>query len=329
MNDGLKDKHRQAIIDILAANRRVKRVALFGSRAMGTFTTTSDVDLALYGDELTLTDQAKLAAVIDDLPMAQRVDLLLYKTIDNDNLKKHIRKYGVEWFRRGWVISSNWLIVPLKDAGVSLIDCDHKTPKAQEEGLPYIGIPQLKEGHIIINGARLINEKDFHQWRRKAKPAPNDVILSRRCNPGETAYVPEGLDIALGQNLVLLRSDGEKLYPPFLRWVVQGVSWWNQIGKFINVGAVFDSLKCADIPNLEVKLPPMESQKNITEILKIEKELERLNNSIDYLEGKINRMSHQIKYATITVETSAELKAGIVGSFFTGIYKGVKWLFVR
>ena len=100
-DDGLKEKHRKAIIEILAANERVERVILFGSRAMRTHTTTSDVDLALYGDKLTLTDQAHLSAAIDALPMAQRVDLLLYNKIDNEKLKEHIERYGKEWFRRG------------------------------------------------------------------------------------------------------------------------------------------------------------------------------------------------------------------------------------
>jgi len=162
---------------------------------------------------------------------------------------------------------SEWPFITLKEAGVSLIDCDHKTPKAQEEGFPYIGIPQLKDGRITSSGARLITEEDFHQWRRKAKPTPNDVILSRRCNPGEIAYVPENLDIALGQNLVLLRSDGGKVYPPFLRWVAQGSNWWHQVNKYINVGAVFDSLKCADIPKFEFRLPPLAEQKRIAKIL--------------------------------------------------------------
>jgi type I restriction enzyme S subunit len=184
----------------------------------------------------------------------------------------------------------DWPTVTLKEAGVILIDCDHKTPKAQEEGFPYVGIPQLKEGRIKLDGARLINEVDFHHWRRKAKPTPNDVILSRRCNPGETAYVPEDLDIALGQNLVLLRSDGKKLYPPFLRWVVHGSNWWNQISKFINVGAVFDSLKCVDIPKFEIKLPPMESQIKISEILGI------LDNKIE-LNHQTNQILEQIAQA--------------------------------
>ena len=97
MTDGLKDKHRKAIIEILSANRRVERVVLFGSRAMGTFTATSDVDIALFGDKLTLTDHAKLAEAIDKLSIPQQVDILLYKSIKNEKLIEHIKTHGVDW----------------------------------------------------------------------------------------------------------------------------------------------------------------------------------------------------------------------------------------
>ena len=81
MTDGLKDEHREAIIAELAANDRVERAVLFGSRATGTHTVSSDVDIALFGDRLTLTDQARLAAALDEIPMAQTIDLLLYNSI--------------------------------------------------------------------------------------------------------------------------------------------------------------------------------------------------------------------------------------------------------
>jgi uncharacterized protein len=60
MNDGLKDAHRAIIIGILSANPRVERAVLFGSRATGAFVSGSDVDIALFGDALTLDDQAEL-----------------------------------------------------------------------------------------------------------------------------------------------------------------------------------------------------------------------------------------------------------------------------
>jgi len=178
----------------------------------------------------------------------------------------------------------------MHEAGITLLDCDHKTPKTQNEGLPYVGIPQLKDGRVTLAGARLISNDDFVHWRRKAKPSPHDVVLSRRCNPGETAYVPAGLEVALGQNLVLLRSDGARVFPKFLRWVVKTPNWWYQVGKYINVGAVFDSLRCADIPKFEITLPPIEAQIRIDEILS------SIDSRIE-LNQEINRNLEQIAQA--------------------------------
>jgi type I restriction enzyme S subunit len=162
---------------------------------------------------------------------------------------------------------SGWREKTLREAGVSLIDCDHRTPPAADSGYPYIAIPQIKQGRLDLGNVRRITREHFLEWTRKAKPQPNDVVLSRRCNPGETAVVPADLECALGQNLVLLRADSAKMFPPFLRWLVRGGDWWKQIGKFLNVGAVFDSLKCADIPNFRLPFPPLPEQKLIASVL--------------------------------------------------------------
>lgn len=164
-------------------------------------------------------------------------------------------------------MASEWPVLSLREAGVTLIDCDHRTPPAADSGYPYVAIPQLQAGRIVLTGARRITQEHYQEWTKKAKPREHDIVLSRRCNPGETAYVPSGSEFALGQNLVLLRSDGKKIYPPFLRWLVRGPEWWEQIGKFLNVGAVFDSLRCADVPNFSLKVPPLDKQKAIVGIL--------------------------------------------------------------
>ncbi len=160
-----------------------------------------------------------------------------------------------------------WQRLSLKEAGVTLIDCDHRTPPAQETGYPYIAIPQIKDGHIHLDGVRFISFDDYKEWTRKLKPQENDVIVVRRCNSGVSAVVPRGLDCAIGQNLVVLRSDGNRVLPEFLRWLVRGPDWWDQVSKYINVGAVFDSLKCREIPHFELTIPPIEDQHQISAIL--------------------------------------------------------------
>ncbi len=160
-----------------------------------------------------------------------------------------------------------WRFSTLKDAGGSVLACEPKTPPPTTAGYPYIAIPQLKHGRLDLREARLISREHLLEWNRRSTPKEHDVVLSRRCNPGETAVVPLGLQCALGQNLVLLRSDGSAVHPPFLRWLVRSPTWWDQIAKFLNVGAVFDSLRCADIPNFELPIPPMRHQRAIAHIL--------------------------------------------------------------
>ena len=100
MTNPLKDEHRAAIVSALATNEKVNRVVLFGSRAKGTNSQTSDVDIALFGNRLTLTDVADLSAIIEGIPMAQSVDLILFDTISKERLRTHIKTEGIEWFRR-------------------------------------------------------------------------------------------------------------------------------------------------------------------------------------------------------------------------------------
>ena len=164
-------------------------------------------------------------------------------------------------------MGSEWQIMTLEEAEVQLLDCIHKTPVAKEEGYPYVAIPQIKDGRIDLGDVRLISASDYLVWTKKARPEHWDIVLSRRCNPGTTAHVPRGLEFALGQNLVLLRSNGKYIFPPFLRWLTKSPFWWEEVKKYLNVGAVFDSLRCADIPHFHLPIPPIHEQRAIAHIL--------------------------------------------------------------
>lgn len=68
---------------------------------------------------------------------------------------------------------------------------------------------------------------------------------------------------------------------------------------------------------------------NVEETLLVERELERLNETIDLLKGSMNRLDQLEAYATITVDLQRKAKLGPLGFVAKGLYSGVKWLFVR
>ena len=53
---GLKDIELAKLNEVFAANERIERVVLYGSRAKGNYKPFSDVDIALEGAELTHND---------------------------------------------------------------------------------------------------------------------------------------------------------------------------------------------------------------------------------------------------------------------------------
>ena len=85
-----------------------------------------------------------------------------------------------------------------------------------------------------------------------------------------------------------------------------------------------DNLK--NVRNRYVAL--LEQANNVSEILSIEKELERLGTEIEILEGKIKHAELSVVYSSISVRFNEKTKPGPVGWVFYGLYRGIKWLFV-
>jgi hypothetical protein len=78
----------------------------------------------------------------------------------------------------------------------------------------------------------------------------------------------------------------------------------------------------------------LEKAEVVSDILSIEKELERVNLEIEGLEGRIKYAEQSVAYSSITVRLRTEsppvkpVRPGPVGWVFYGLYHGVKWLLV-
>lgn len=68
---------------------------------------------------------------------------------------------------------------------------------------------------------------------------------------------------------------------------------------------------------------------NVTETIAVEKELQRLNTEIDQLTGRLQRLEHITDYATLNVNLQSKARLGPLGYVSVGLYKAVRWLFVR
>ena len=100
MNTGLKESATNRITGVLVRHPQIKKAVLYGSRAMGTYKTGSDIDLTLMG-ESDLTDEV-LRSVMDELDdlLPYTFDLSIFKDIHDPEVTAHIDRVGISIYER-------------------------------------------------------------------------------------------------------------------------------------------------------------------------------------------------------------------------------------
>jgi len=97
---GLSNATITQIQAVLARNPDIEKAVLYGSRAMGTYKTGSDIDLTLFGN-LNLSRLTAIATELDDLLLPYTIDLSLYAALNNAELCAHIDRVGKVFYERG------------------------------------------------------------------------------------------------------------------------------------------------------------------------------------------------------------------------------------
>lgn len=96
---GISEIQWEQIFSVLRQHPSLTRAILFGSRAMGSYSVASDIDLALEGvdDEL---KAASIASELDELPLPYKFDVHALSTIEFQPLLEHIARVGRRIYSR-------------------------------------------------------------------------------------------------------------------------------------------------------------------------------------------------------------------------------------
>lgn len=90
---GLSDKSFQILLEIFRNYPSVSEVKVYGSRAKGTYSDRSDLDLVIL-DEIDRKTLGEIWMEVNSSDFPLTVDLQVWKDIKNENLKEHIRRVG-------------------------------------------------------------------------------------------------------------------------------------------------------------------------------------------------------------------------------------------
>ena len=94
---GLPVKTYEIIKNYLSEVKEIETVKIFGSRVKGNFKPYSDIDLVLYGTNLTEKLTLHIKSELEELPTPYKFDVVNYNDLTDESLKTSIDLTAVEF----------------------------------------------------------------------------------------------------------------------------------------------------------------------------------------------------------------------------------------
>lgn len=193
---------------------------------------------------------------------------------------------GVEWLG---AVPEHWDVVRLKNVLQQRItDGPHTTPVFMDEGVPFLSVDGIQDGELQFDGCRYVSEADHAEYRKKALPQKDDLLLGKAASTGKIARVKVDFEFSIWSPLALIRLDPTVSNAIFFEQSLKSPIAQAQIDNFCTANTQ-KNISMDDIPRLILTNPPL------TEQIQIAAFLDRETAKIDGLVGEQRRLMELLK----------------------------------
>ncbi len=161
-----------------------------------------------------------------------------------------------------------WETYKLKQLCSEIVDCVNKTAPTSDVPTPYkmLRTSDIRDGKINLENLNCVTKEVYEKWTRRGKLQKGDVIFTREAPLGEVGLVREEKNYFLGQRLVLFRANNKMCDGRFLMY---SLLWRDNKQAIISkgVGSTVAHLRVPECENIEIKVPDLDVQHRIADIL--------------------------------------------------------------
>ena len=198
--------------------------------------------------------------------------------------------------------SGEWEETVVKNVLDTLIDCEHKTaPYVEYSKYLVVRTNNVKNGRLSYDEMKYTSYEGYKEWTQRKVPSHNDVLFTREAPAGESCLVPANKTICLGQRMVLLQPNLQKITTSFLLWFLQSNIGKKRIQKFV-IGTTVTRINIKDIYRINCFIPSLLEQEKIASFLtavdsKIEQLTQKQTLLQDYKKGVMQKIfSQEIRF---------------------------------
>ncbi len=181
----------------------------------------------------------------------------------------------------------------LGDICKNITDGEHGTVVDSLDGKYFLlSNKNIVDGKIVINATkdRRIDKQTFDKINKRTKLEKDDVLISTVGTLGKLCIVEPNFNYTIQRSIGVIKPNQEKLNSNFLKYLLMTNTYQNLLQK-TSKGAVQKCIFIDDLKNLNVSIPPLESQQKIAAVLSTLDDKIALNRRIN---AKLEQMAKRL-----------------------------------
>lgn len=161
-------------------------------------------------------------------------------------------------------MKTDWKKVKLQDICESISDGDHLPPPKAEKGIPFVTISNIKNNQFDFTNTMFVPELYYEKLDNKRKAKIGDILYSVVGSFGIPVLIKNNEKIVFQRHIAILRP--EKIDSHFLFYTMLSKAFYAKANA-VAIGAAQRTVSLTALRNIEISLPPLETQQKIASIL--------------------------------------------------------------
>ena len=260
---GLEKKHINNLKNILSDFSQITKAVIYGSRAKGNYKDGSDIDITLFGENLTLKTVYTLEDKFDELYLPYAFDISIFNQIDNPDLIEQINRVGKVLYEKN-NLPAGWEMKKLGEVCDFQNGFAFKSQTFKAEGIPIVRIMNIQNERLDLSKVVCIDPKDYDKDLSKYKIVKDDLLIAMSgATTGKIGYNQTN-------EVLLLNQRVGKFKPKSIlnkSYLFSFLSTKVEESLAISAGSAQPNLSTDQIKNFKIPLPSLSEQKRIVSIL--------------------------------------------------------------
>lgn len=196
----------------------------------------------------------KAQAVVDGFEI--RKSAILYKAFTGKLTERWRKEHGLEL--------DSWENRTLASVCSSIFDGDHMPPPKSEEGVPFLVISNVNNGHLSFENTRFVPQEYYDSLSETRKPQMGDILYTLVGSFGIPVVVDDERSFCFQRHMALLKPNGVNTY--FLWYLLQSQEMFNKVSE-IATGTAQLTVPIKGLRMIEFQKPTESEQSEIVQIL--------------------------------------------------------------